>query len=285
MLTDQQRADYDRDGFLVLPGVVDREQCARLVERAAQIAAEAPAEKSVFTTTEQERVSDERFLSSGPRVTCFTEPDGVTLAKIGHALHDLDPVFAEFSRQPAFAEVAGDVGLSAPLLLQSMYLCKAARSGGEVGSHQDATFLYTDPVTVTGLWVALEDATVDNGCLWALPGGHRTVPLEKRFVRLGGDADGTSFVPVGDGHEGRAGRRVGPARGRDRHAGRAARPAPAPQQPEHQPPLARRLLAAPGRGGRALPGRQLAAAAGGPAGPRLRRPRMTPFPDLRGAPA
>ncbi|HVM26584.1 MAG TPA: phytanoyl-CoA dioxygenase family protein [Mycobacteriales bacterium] len=199
MLTDQQRADYDRDGFLVLPGVVDREQCARLVERAAQIAAEAPAEKSVFTTTEQERVSDERFLSSGPRVTCFTEPDGVTLAKIGHALHDLDPVFAEFSRQPAFAEVAGDVGLSAPLLLQSMYLCKAARSGGEVGSHQDATFLYTDPVTVTGLWVALEDATVDNGCLWALPGGHRTVPLEKRFVRLGGDADGTSFVPVADG--------------------------------------------------------------------------------------
>ena len=110
-----------------------------------------------------------------------------------NALHDLDPVFAPFSHRPEFAELLSDVGMTDPLLLQSMYLCKAARSGGEVGSHQDATFLWTDPVTVTGIWVALEDATVDNGCLWALPGGHRTVPLAQRFVRLGGDADGTAF--------------------------------------------------------------------------------------------
>jgi phytanoyl-CoA hydroxylase len=198
VLSARQRADYERDGFLVLREVIDAQWCSRLVERAARIAADAPAEKSVFTTREQERVSDERFLSSGARVTCFTEPDGVTLAKIGHALHDLDPVFAEFSRQALLADVVADLGMSRPLLLQSMYLCKAARSGGEVGSHQDATFLYTDPVTVLGLWVALEDATVENGCLWALPGGHRTVPLERRFVRLGGDADGTSFVRLTD---------------------------------------------------------------------------------------
>lgn len=196
MLTAAQRDFYDTSGFLVLPDVVDREQCASLVARAAEIAAQAPAEKAVFTTKEQERVSDERFLASGPRITCFTEPDGVTLAKIGHALHDLDPVFAAFSRQPLLAELVADVGLHEPLLLQSMYLCKAARSGGEVDSHQDATFLWTDPVTCTGLWVALEDATVENGCLWALPGGHRTVPLARRFVRNGGDADGTRFVDL-----------------------------------------------------------------------------------------
>ena len=200
MLNEQQRADYDRDGFVVLPELVDRAACARLIERAAQIAAEAPTEKSVFTTKEQERVSDERFLASGPLITCFTEPDGVTLAKIGHALHDLDPVFAEFSRQAVLAEAVNDIGMQEPLLLQSMYLCKAALSGGEVDSHQDATFLWTDPVTVTGIWVALEDAKVDNGCLWALPGGHRTVALEKRFVRAGAtDADGTAFEQLTDG--------------------------------------------------------------------------------------
>ncbi len=193
MLTAGQIGAYDRDGFLVLPDLVPLEDCAALISRAAAIAAEAPEEKAVFTTSEQERVSDERFLSSGPAITCFTEPDGVTLAKIGHALHDLDPVFAPFSRRPEFAAVLEDVGMSQPLLLQSMYLCKAALSGGEVGSHQDATFLWTDPVTVTGLWVALEDATVDNGCLWALPGGHRVVPLAERFRRLGGDTDGTEF--------------------------------------------------------------------------------------------
>jgi len=193
MLTAGQIGAYDRDGFLVLPDLVPVEECAALIARAAEIAAAAPDEKSVFTTSEQDRVSDERFLASGPAITCFTEPDGVTLAKIGHALHDLDPAFAPFSRRPEFAAVLEDVGMSRPLLLQSMYLCKAALSGGEVGSHQDATFLWTDPVTVTGLWVALEDATVDNGCLWALPGGHRVVPLAERFRRLGGDADGTEF--------------------------------------------------------------------------------------------
>lgn len=194
MLTADQRADYERDGFLVLPDVIDATTCQALIERAAYIAAAAPEDRAVFTTREQERVSDERFLASGPRITCFTEPDGFTLAKIGHALHDLDPVFADFSRRPEVAALAAGVGMRDPLLLQSMYLRKAALSGGEVGSHQDATFLWTDPVTVTGIWLALENATVDNGCLWALPGGHRTVPLEKRFVRAGSDdSGGTAF--------------------------------------------------------------------------------------------
>jgi phytanoyl-CoA hydroxylase len=59
-----------------------------------------------------------------------------------------------------------------------------------VTCHQDSTFLYTDPMSVVGFWVALEDATLENGCLWAQPGGHRG-PLRKRFVR--DERDGTRF--------------------------------------------------------------------------------------------
>ena len=44
------------------------------------------------------------------------------------------------------------------------------RIGGEVSVHQDSTFLYTDPLTVVGLWIALEDATKENGCLWSIKG-------------------------------------------------------------------------------------------------------------------
>ena len=51
-----------------------------------------------------------------------------------------------------------------------MYIFKQPRIGGEVGCHQDATFLYTDPMTVTGFWFAIEDATLENGCLWAAAG-------------------------------------------------------------------------------------------------------------------
>ena len=41
--------------------------------------------------------------------------------------------------------------------------------------HQDNTFLYTEPRTCTGLWLALEDATINNGCLWAIPGSHKSI--------------------------------------------------------------------------------------------------------------
>lgn len=40
--------------------------------------------------------------------------------------------------------------------------------------HQDNSFLYTEPRSCTGLWLALEDATIANGCLWAIPGSQKS---------------------------------------------------------------------------------------------------------------
>jgi phytanoyl-CoA hydroxylase len=51
-----------------------------------------------------------------------------------------------------------------------MYIFKQPFIGGEIDCHQDSTFLYTDPLSCIGFWFALEDATVDNGCLYAIPG-------------------------------------------------------------------------------------------------------------------
>ncbi len=55
--------------------------------------------------------------------------------------------------------------------LQSMYIFKQPSIGGVVVPHQDSTFIHTTPLSCVGLWWALEDATRDNGCLWAMPGG------------------------------------------------------------------------------------------------------------------
>ena len=78
--------------------------------------------------------------------------------------------------------------------------------GGEVVPHQDSTFLYTDPPTVVGLWWALEDATVGNGCLFTLPGSHKQGPARRMLTAEDGsgvvfDKDATEwdlsqFVPV-----------------------------------------------------------------------------------------
>ena len=194
-LTADQLSAWHRDGFVVLPGAIDVARCQDLIARAeAIVEAFDPATVSIFTTHEQTRTTDRYFLESASAISCFFEeeafaPDGTlrhakagSINKIGHALHDLDPTFDAFSRQPAIAGAAASVGFADPLLVQSMYIFKAPHIGGEVACHQDATFLWTEPNTVVGFWVALQDATIENGCLWAQPGGHLG-PLRRRFVQ------------------------------------------------------------------------------------------------------
>ena len=54
--------------------------------------------------------------------------------------------------------------------LQGMYIFKQPRIGTQVTPHQDGTFLYNDPLKLVGLWFPVDDATLENGCLWYIPG-------------------------------------------------------------------------------------------------------------------
>lgn len=195
-LTIEQLEEYWHNGFLVLPGFVSSKACENLLARATQLVNqfEPRGLVSIFSTKVQNRLSDEYFLTSGDKIRFFFEedaflPDGIlkcgkerSINKIGHALHDLDAVFDDFSRTAELKELVADLGIEDPLLLQSMYIFKQPDIGGEVTCHQDSTFLYTEPIDIAGLWFALEDATLENGCLWAIPGGHE-LGLKLRWVR------------------------------------------------------------------------------------------------------
>jgi phytanoyl-CoA hydroxylase len=187
---------FSHDGFLVIPDFKSAGEVAALRDRAAAIVdAFDPAESNaVFSTRDEAKTkSDAYFLGSGETIRCFFEeeafdasgallqPKELSINKIGHAMHDLDPVFERFSRGPRLHALARELGVPEPRVYQSMYIFKQPRIGGEVRWHQDATYFQTEPLSVTTLWFALERADRTNGCLWVQRGGHRT-PLRERFV-------------------------------------------------------------------------------------------------------
>ena len=202
MLTPTQGAAYAEQGFLVLPGFKRADETAALARRAHELveAFDPAAGASRFSTRNRGLVADERLLASAEAMDCFFEeealdadgrlvvPKARSINKIGHAMHDLDPVFSAYSKGPALAALAAALGLVQPQVWQSMVIFKQPAIGGEVGWHQDASFFETEPITVTTFWFAIEDATLDNGCLWAEPGGHRGErgTLRERYVHQAG---------------------------------------------------------------------------------------------------
>jgi ectoine hydroxylase-related dioxygenase (phytanoyl-CoA dioxygenase family) len=73
---------------------------------------------------------------------------------------------------PAIVEVlTGVIGPNVKCM-QSMLFIKASGKPGQAW-HQDEFFIPTRDRSLTGAWMALDDATVENGCLWVLPGSHR----------------------------------------------------------------------------------------------------------------
>lgn len=188
MLNADQIRQYHQNGYLVLENAIPQQDIEKLKAAALQIVDEFDINKhrSVFTTSDRDSGRDDYFFDSAQNIHCFLEEDALdedgallkpahlAINKIGHAMHNLHPVFRSFCRQALFGRVLRDIGYSSPLLWQTMYIFKQPHIGGEVRWHQDGSYLISEPASVTGIWVAIEDANRGNGCLWVQPGGHHS---------------------------------------------------------------------------------------------------------------
>ncbi|XP_045458653.1 phytanoyl-CoA dioxygenase domain-containing protein 1 [Melitaea cinxia] len=192
------RNQLEEDGYVVLEDFLRPAECDELRNAGLELTKQAleSEDKAVFSTLEnnKQQLKDEYFLNSNDKISFFYEaeavgPDGkllvdpsISLNKVGHALHLLHPIFRCYTYSDRVKAVCRELGFREPAVVQSMYIYKNPGVGGEVADHQDATYLYSEPVPPIGFWIALEDATVENGCLWMARGSHKS-GVHRRLIR------------------------------------------------------------------------------------------------------
>lgn len=195
-LSPSQVQQYRTDGYLIIEDFFSHEECDALRERCRYIIEKADFSahpKIVFNTKDSPQSTTDYFLTSGDKIRFFFEDGAIgkdgdlkvskqlSLNKIGHALHELDPEFKKSTFSDKIKGVSQSLDLLHPAIVQSMYIFKQPQFGGSVSIHQDSTFLYTSPMTLVGFWIALEDANEENGCLWFIPKSHKNA-VTKRMV-------------------------------------------------------------------------------------------------------
>ncbi len=205
MLTTEQTKSYQQNGYLVLEQCFSDEQMDLLKNSATEIVAnfDPNSTRAVFSTEDHSKTRDNYFLSSGDKVRCFFEEDAfddkgelkqdksLSINKIGHALHQLVPEFKTFSHCEKIKNIALDLGLQRPQIHQSMYIFKQPKIGGVIRWHQDASYFFSTPLSVVTFWLAVEDATMQNGCLQVQSGGTSVAqdnPLREQFLRYTDDS-------------------------------------------------------------------------------------------------
>lgn len=102
-----------------------------------------------------------------------------------HFPHKVSPLMERALAHPAIVECLTAVISPNVKCMQSMLFIKASGKPGQAW-HQDEIYIPTRDRSLAGAWIALDDATVENGCLWVLPGSHRQGVLY--FQEWHGDA-------------------------------------------------------------------------------------------------
>jgi ectoine hydroxylase-related dioxygenase (phytanoyl-CoA dioxygenase family) len=193
VITPEQRASWDANGYFIIEGFASPETCAAMLARAAELSRRDAAGDSIGHSL----VDPER----NPWAAAVNPEDRVSKIFI---LHDWDPVFGVFARDERLLDVmCGLLGPDVDCFL-SQFIFKNPSAIGQPW-HQDSLYFPFEPANQVGVWLAVTDATPTNGPLSVLPGSHREpvhehVPDRRPDANLGYteivDMDLSSATPV-----------------------------------------------------------------------------------------
>jgi phytanoyl-CoA hydroxylase len=148
--------DYGRSGFQIVPDLLDS---ALLEDARAESLAICRGERGEVNGVTRP-APDEDELAVLRRYLCV------------HFPHKISSLARDIARHPRVVEQLTRVIGPNVKMMQSMLFIKSEGRPGQAW-HQDETHIPTRDRSLTAVWIALDDATVENGCLWVIPGSHR----------------------------------------------------------------------------------------------------------------
>lgn len=147
---------YERDGYLIVPDALGTDEVEALRAEALRICRGELGPIHGLTPAPADE-SDDAVIR---RYICI------------HFPHKLSTVMHEALAHPKIVSVLTRVIGPDVKAMQSMLFTKGEGKPGQAW-HQDEYFIPTRDRSLTAAWIALDDATVENGCLWVIPGSHR----------------------------------------------------------------------------------------------------------------
>jgi phytanoyl-CoA hydroxylase len=160
VLTDEQRASWAERGFFRIEGFAPTETCAAMLERVTQVCRDPSLADEIGVKVVPE--------SNKTGLTVAHAEDGVSKV---FKLHR-DPVFADFAHSAAVVDAAAELIAPEIDVFLSQFIFKTAGAWGQPW-HQDSFYFPFEPARpIVGIWLAVTEATLANGCLHVLPGSH-----------------------------------------------------------------------------------------------------------------
>ncbi|MDL5051073.1 phytanoyl-CoA dioxygenase family protein [Oscillatoria amoena NRMC-F 0135] len=162
-LSTEQIKFFVDEGYLIMPGVISPAELDELKKDTVKIArGEYPCE------------------NLKPIPENFTDQDALESILCIHQPHYISDVMRKYARHPMVCGILSQiVGAHLPhwdgsvKCMQSMLFVKPPGFQGQAW-HQDEVYIPTRDRSLCGAWIAIDDATIDNGCLWVVPGSHRS---------------------------------------------------------------------------------------------------------------
>jgi hypothetical protein len=188
IVDDAQVRFFVENGYLVVPDLVTPEEVETLRRDAVALARGQYPCKSLQPLPGH--LSDEEVLRN---ILCIHQP------------HYISPVMEQHVRHPRICGVLSQITAAhlpywdgSVKCMQSMLFVKPPRFQGQAW-HQDEIYIPTRDRSLIGAWTAMDDATLENGCLWVIPGSHRTGYLYDQ--REHGNPDEFDFAPESYGFD------------------------------------------------------------------------------------